>query len=207
MRIGVLALQGDFREHIAMLLQLGVKSVTVRSNSDLKNIDGLIIPGGESTTMLTLMYNLNLFQPIKELAEGGMPIMGTCAGMVLLAGEVTNIDMKTLGIMDIRLRRNGFGRQVDSFEMDIPIPTLKGGPFHAIFIRAPLVENVGPRAEVIAGLPEGGAVAVRQDNLLGLAFHPEMTGDIRLHEYFLDIVSSAKMVENKTRWKFGIEVS
>jgi 5'-phosphate synthase pdxT subunit len=197
MKIGVLALQGDFREHLAMVSQLGVDNIAVRSAGELKGLNGLIIPGGESTTALILMHNFGLIEPIRKLAKNGMPIMGTCAGMIHLAKEVLSPNMETLGLMDITVRRNGFGRQIDSFEIDIPITILPGGSFHAIFIRAPVIERVGPAVEVLARLPDDKAIAVKEENLVALAFHPELTLDTRLHEYFLAMASSAKIIENK----------
>lgn len=197
MKIGVLALQGDFREHLAMVSRLGVDNIAVRSAGELKGLNGLIIPGGESTTALILMHNFGLIEPIRKLAKNGMPIMGTCAGMIHLAKEVLSPNMETLGLMDITVRRNGFGRQIDSFEIDIPITILPGGSFHAIFIRAPVIERVGPAVEVLARLPDDKAIAVKEENLVALAFHPELTLDTRLHEYFLAMASSSKIIENK----------
>jgi len=189
MKIGVLALQGDFREHLAMVSRLGVDNIAVRSAGELKGLNGLIIPGGESTTALILMHNFGLIEPIRKLVKNGMPIMGTCAGAIQLAREVLNHHMETLGLMDITVRRNAFGHQLNSFETDIPISILPEGPYHAIFIRAPIIERVGPGIEVLAKLPDGKAIAVKEGNLVALAFHPELTLDTRLHEYFLTMVS------------------
>jgi 5'-phosphate synthase pdxT subunit len=195
-KIGVLALQGAFTEHIKMLENLGVKAFEVRLPKDIEGIDGLIIPGGESTTIGKLAVRYKLVDPIKALAKAGKPIWGTCAGMILLAKEIGR-KQPLIGIMDIVVRRNAFGRQIDSFEVDIPIPSLekvsKGSkkPFRAIFIRAPLIEKVGPEVEVLARLEDGTIVAARQNNLLVTAFHPELTDDARFHRYFLDMVDKA----------------
>jgi len=200
MKIGVLALQGGFIEHIHMLQKLGVEAVPVYNPNELEAIDGLIIPGGESTTILKLLHDFALFKPLKKKAENGLPIMGTCAGMVLLASKVTNPDMATLGLMDIAVRRNAFGRQVDSFQAEIDLPALGEEPFAAIFIRAPFIESAGDGVEVLGKLADGTAVAVRQENYLAIAFHPELGGDRRLHRYFLDIVadSACKSADKKT---------
>jgi 5'-phosphate synthase pdxT subunit len=194
-KIGVLALQGAFTEHIKMLENLGVKAFEVRLPKDIEGIDGLIIPGGESTTIGKLAVRYKLVDPIKALAKAGKPIWGTCAGMILLAKEIGR-KQPLIGIMDIVVRRNAFGRQIDSFEVDIPISSLekisKGKkPFRAIFIRAPLIEKVGPEVEVLARLEDGTIVAARQNNLLVTAFHPELTDDARFHRYFLDMVDKA----------------
>ncbi|HEX77781.1 MAG TPA: pyridoxal 5'-phosphate synthase glutaminase subunit PdxT [Dehalococcoidia bacterium] len=186
-RIGVLALQGAFIEHISRLNSLSVDAFPVRLPHQLEGIDGLIIPGGESTTIGRLMALYELAPKIRQLAQEGLPIMGTCAGLILLAKEATDLTWEPLGLMDIQVRRNAFGRQVDSFEVDLPIPVLGPQPFHAIFIRAPVIEKVGPDLEVLSQLPDGRAVAVRQDNLLATAFHPELEGDVRFHRYFLSL--------------------
>jgi 5'-phosphate synthase pdxT subunit len=192
MKIGVLALQGDFIEHIRLLKKMGVKALPVRRPDQLKAVDGLVIPGGESTTMLNLMHSYNLFQPIRELAQGGLPLMGTCAGMILLAKRVSHPDMETLSLMDIEVRRNAFGRQVDSFEVELDMPFLGNGPFPAVFIRAPLIESASPEVDILSRLTDGTIVAARQENLLALAFHPELGGDARIHRYFLEIASSCQ---------------
>lgn len=191
MQIGVLALQGAFIEHISVMQELGVEASPVRLPNQLDGLDGLIIPGGESTAILQLMQSFSLFQPLRELAKAGLPILGTCAGMICLAKNASNYDMETLAVMDIVVKRNAFGRQIDSFEAELPIPVLGDKPFPAIFIRAPFIEGVGPKIEVLARLPGGVAVACRQDKLVATAFHPELTTDLRLHNYFLRIVSSA----------------
>jgi 5'-phosphate synthase pdxT subunit len=189
MKIGVLALQGAFIEHTHVLDMLGVEATQVRKPDELKGLDGLIIPGGESTTMLNLANNYGLIEPLRKLGLDGFPMMGTCAGMILLAKTVTNSDIKTLGLMDIKVRRNAFGRQPDSFETDLDIKVLGDKPFHSVFIRAPLIEEASSNVEILSKLDNGTIVAVRQDNMLGISFHPELTDDSRMHEYFLKIVS------------------
>lgn len=190
MRIGVLALQGAFMEHIQALEQLGLKASPVRLPGHLDGLDGLIIPGGESTTISKLMLDFGLMQPVRDLAQAGLAVLGTCAGMVLMAREVIDLQIESLGLMDVRVRRNAFGRQVDSFEADINMPVLGERPYHAVFIRAPVIEDVGPEVEVLAQLSDGAVVAAREGRLVAWAFHPELTGDWRLHQYFLDIVDS-----------------
>ena len=193
MKIGVLALQGAFIEHITILQQLGVEASPVRLPNELGGLDGLIIPGGESTTILNLMQSFNFIQPLKELAQAGLPILGTCAGMVCLAKKVSNSinsNMETLAVMDMEVRRNAFGRQVDSFETELPVPALGDEPFAAIFIRAPIIERAGPQVEILAKLPNDIAVAARQGKLVVSAFHPELSHDLRFHRYFLKIVVS-----------------
>jgi 5'-phosphate synthase pdxT subunit len=188
MKIGVLALQGDFREHVEMLKRLGVEPVEVRLPEQLRDLDGLIIPGGESTTIGKLATQYGLIEPIRRMAAQGKPIWGTCAGMIVLARDV-GMRQPLVGVMDVKVKRNAFGRQVDSFEADLDIPELKNGdtsPFHAIFIRAPLMESVGPGVKVLAELEDGTIVAARQGNLLATSFHPELTGDTRFHKYFLE---------------------
>jgi 5'-phosphate synthase pdxT subunit len=191
MKIGVLALQGAFLEHIEILQKLNVAAVAVRLPPELKGLDGLIIPGGESTSILNLMHGFALFQPLQKLAKRGLPIWGTCAGMILLANKVTDSDLKTLAIMDIAVRRNAFGRQIDSFETDLAVPALGKAPYHAVFIRAPVISNVGKSVEVLAKLDDGTPCAARQGTLLVTSFHPELTDDHRFHKYFLKIVSQA----------------
>ena len=197
MKIGILALQGDFAEHINIIDKLGIQPIEIRQPAQLEALDCLIIPGGESTTMLKLMHSYNLFQPIKELANNGLPIMGTCAGMVLLAKKVSNPDMNTLSLMDIEVKRNAFGRQLDSFETKIAIPLLCDEPFPAVFIRAPLINNAGPDVDIIGRLPDNKIVAARQGNILALSFHPELSNDSRIHRYFLEKVASYKSEGNK----------
>ena len=197
MKIGILALQGDFAEHINIIDKLGIQPIEIRQPAQLEALDGLIIPGGESTTMLKLMHSYNLFQPIKELANNGLPIMGTCAGMVLLGKKVSNPDMNTLSLMDIEVKRNAFGRQLDSFETKIAIPLLGDKPFPAVFIRAPLIDSAGPDVNIIGRLPDNKIVAALQGNILALSFHPELSNDSRIHRYFLEIVASYKSEGNK----------
>jgi 5'-phosphate synthase pdxT subunit len=192
MKIGILALQGAFIEHAHTLDRLGIDSIQVRKPGELKSLDGLIIPGGESTTMLNLANNYELIEPLRKLGLDGFPMMGTCAGMILLAKTVSNSDIKTLGLMDIKVMRNAFGRQPDSFETDLDIKALGDKPFHSVFIRAPLIEEAADNVEILAKLDNGTIVAVRQGNILGMSFHPELTDDSRMHEYFLKIVSENK---------------
>ncbi len=192
MKIGVLALQGAFIEHISAIQKLGAEASPVRLPKELNNLDGLIIPGGESTSILNLMQGFNLVQPLRELAQAGFPILGTCAGMICLAKRVShsnNSNTETLALMDMEVRRNAFGRQADSFETELPVPALGDKPFPAVFIRAPIVENASPQVEISAKLPNGATVAARQQKLLATAFHPELTGDLRFHDYFLKIVA------------------
>lgn len=185
-RIGIMALQGAFVEHRASLRRLGVCSVEVRLPEDLPELDGLIIPGGESTTISRLMSEYGLLEPVRELAGRGLPIMGTCAGMILLAKRAIGLTTGTLGLMDIEVERNAFGRQVDSFETALSIPALGSEPFPAVFIRAPLLRSSGPGVDILARLPDGTAVAARQSRLLVAAFHPELTTDTRFHAYFVE---------------------
>jgi 5'-phosphate synthase pdxT subunit len=189
MKVGVLALQGTFIEHIDIMRQLGVEAPPIRLPNELDSLDGLIIPGGESTTMLRLMESFRLIQPIRELARDGLPIWGTCAGMVLLAKSVSNYEMETLGLMDMQIRRNAFGSQIDSFEVDLEIPLVGEEPFHAVFIRAPVIKEAEPGVKILSRLPDGIIVAARQNRLLACAFHPEFTDDLRFHSYFLNMVS------------------
>lgn len=190
--IGVLALQGDFAEHIQALRKLGVEAREVRLPSDLEGLDGLIIPGGESTTMTRLMEDYGLREPIRERAASGWPIWGTCAGMILLAKHATDLDRPNLALMDIDVRRNAFGRQIDSFEEDLLVKGLAGGPFHAVFIRAPVIERVHEGVEVLAVTERGEPVAAQQGHLIATAFHPELTDDLRFHRYFVDLVEAQK---------------
>lgn len=187
MRVGVLALQGDFGEHMAMVRRLGAQAREVRLPEELPGLDGLIIPGGESTTIGKLATTYGLLEPIRAMARAGRPIWGTCAGMILLAREAVDgmPGQPLLGLMDTVVVRNGFGRQVESFEDDLPVPALDGPPFRAVFIRAPYIQSWGPAVTVLARLEEGQVVAARQDRLLATAFHPELTEDVRFHHYFL----------------------
>jgi 5'-phosphate synthase pdxT subunit len=186
--IGVLALQGDFREHREVLDRLGVAAPEVRLPTDLAGLDGLIIPGGESTTIVKLMQSSGLLDPLRRLASDGFPMWGTCAGMILLAKRLDETGTPALHAMDLTVRRNAFGRQVDSFEADLAISALGDAPFHAVFIRAPIIEDVGPAVEVLARLADGTPVAARQGRLLATAFHPELTRDPRFHLLFLEMV-------------------
>jgi 5'-phosphate synthase pdxT subunit len=191
-KVGVLALQGDFREHIAVLRSLGADAVPVKRPEELERVAGLVIPGGESSVMDKLSRLFGLAEPLKAAISSGMPVYGTCAGLIMLADTVLDsIDgQQTLGGFDLVVRRNAFGSQLDSFETDLEIPVLGDPPVHAVFIRAPVVESVGPKATALAELSDGRVVAVEQDNLLGTSFHPEMTGDTRFHEYFLGKVAA-----------------
>ncbi|WP_344413431.1 pyridoxal 5'-phosphate synthase glutaminase subunit PdxT [Pseudonocardia ailaonensis] len=195
--VGVLALQGDVREHLAALTAAGVAAVPVRRASELAAVDGLVLPGGESTTMSKLLEIFELLEPLRERLADGLPAYGSCAGMILLAGEVLDgrPDQRQLGGLDVVVRRNAFGRQVDSFETDLDFTGI--GSVRAVFIRAPWVEKVGSDVEVLAAVPEeaaqasGRIVAVRQGNVLATSFHPELTGDGRVHALFADVVRAA----------------
>ena len=188
-RIGVLALQGAFAEHIASLEKLNVEALAIRSAQDFSSLDGLIIPGGESTTIGRLMVPYGFVEELRGLSHNRFPIFGTCAGMILLAKTVLGLGLETIGTMDIKVRRNAFGRQVDSFEASLSVPALGEAPFPAVFIRAPIIVGAEPEVEILARLPDGTPVAARQGNLLVSAFHPELTSDLRFHAYFLDVVS------------------
>jgi len=189
MRIGVLASQGAFAEHMVVLLKLGVAALPVRLPGELKGLDGLIIPGGESTSISKLMRDYDLMGEVGDLAGNGLPIFGTCAGMILLAREISDATVEPLGVMAITVRRNAFGRQRDSFEAELSIPVLGKKPFPGVFIRAPKIIGTGDGVEVLARLDDGTVVAARQGKLLASAFHPELTDDPRFHKYFLDIVA------------------
>jgi 5'-phosphate synthase pdxT subunit len=188
--VGVLALQGDFAEHQAMLKRLGAETREVRLPPDLESLDALIIPGGESTTISRLMALYGLAQPIRAFAAR-RPVWGTCAGMIVMAKHASDLDRETLRLIDIDVVRNAFGRQVDSFETDLSFEEVGGGPIHAVFIRAPLVRAVGPEVKVLARLADGTIVAAREGHLLVTAFHPELTGDTRLHAYFLSLAGAS----------------
>jgi 5'-phosphate synthase pdxT subunit len=195
--VGVFALQGDVREHLRVLESLGASVTGVRRVAELDACDGLVIPGGESTTMFKLARTFDLFEPIQQRIKEGMPVFGTCAGMIMLADRIEDgtADQETLGGLDITVRRNAFGRQVDSFEGDVSFAGLDD-PVHGVFIRAPWVEEAGPEVEVLArvdeeGAPDGAAgriVAVRQGSLMATSFHPEVDGDGRIHRLFLDLI-------------------
>ncbi|NOY99573.1 MAG: pyridoxal 5'-phosphate synthase glutaminase subunit PdxT [Chloroflexi bacterium] len=191
MKIGVLALQGDFAEHIVMLDRLGVETAEVRLPEHLDDLDGLIIPGGESTTIGKLSVDFGLFEPLRDFGRA-RAIWGTCAGAIFLSKDARR-DQPLLGLMDITVERNAFGRQVDSFEADLDIEPLElatktDAPYHAVFIRAPIIESVSGEAKVLSVLPDGRIVAAQQGHLLATSFHPELTGDTRFHEYFLSLV-------------------
>jgi len=199
--IGVLALQGDVREHLRELRGCGARATTVRRAGELATVDGLVLPGGESTTISRLLDVFDLLEPLRKRLAGGMPALGSCAGMILLATEVLDgrPDQHQLDAVDMTVRRNAFGRQVDSFEADLDLTQVAGGPIRAVFIRAPWVERVGPGVQVLARVPDtpaagpaaGRIVAVRQGSVLAAAFHPELTGDGRVHRLFCDMVRSA----------------
>lgn len=196
MQVGVLALQGDVTEHGAALADLGVAHRPVRRPEDLVGLDGIVLPGGESTTMSVLLESSGLSGPLAEALGAGLPAFGTCAGMILLAAAVSDgrADQRTFGAIEMSVRRNGFGRQLESFETDLEVPALEDGPLHAVFIRAPLVESVGDDVEVLARVPvdgDGGAgtaVLCREGDVLVSAFHPELTDDRRLHAYFVSMI-------------------
>jgi 5'-phosphate synthase pdxT subunit len=181
MKIGVLALQGAFREHLDTLRAIGVEGVRVREPRDLDGASGLILPGGESTTMRQLIERWGLRQPIMDLAERGAPIFGTCAGMIVLSREIAGGEEPILPLLDVTVERNAFGRQLDSFEADLPVPILGDRPVHAVFIRAPIIERTSPEVDVLARLDDGRIVAVRERNVLATAFHPELAGETRFH--------------------------
>ena len=185
--VGVLALQGDFREHREMLERLGHAVREIRKAEQLEGLDALIIPGGESTTIARLLISNDLREPIREFCASGRPVWGTCAGAILLAREVDNLDRPGIEMMEISVKRNAFGRQLDSFEADLEVKGLEGRPFHAVFIRAPLITEVRKPATALCRLADGTIVAARQGNMLATSFHPELTGDPRLHAYFLTI--------------------
>ena len=181
MKIGVLALQGAFREHLLTLDAIGVEGVPVRLPADLDDVAGLILPGGESTTMRKLIDRWGLRQPMLDLAASGAPIFGTCAGMIVLAREIVGGEEPILPLLDVSVRRNAFGRQLDSFEADLPVPVLGDQPVHGVFIRAPIIERSGADVDILARLDDGRIVAVRERNIIATAFHPELAGETRFH--------------------------
>ena len=200
-RIGVLGLQGDFREHLDTFERLGAAAIDVRRPDQLDDIDALVIPGGESTTIGKLAQQYGFIPKLKQRVAEGMAVWGTCAGAIFIARDVPGHPHPLAGLMDIRVRRNAFGRQIDSFESDLTVPAIGGGPFPAVFIRAPLIESVGANVEVLATLDDTGAgvaeraatiVAARQGKLLATSFHPELTHDDRFHEYFLSFVGGSR---------------
>lgn len=192
-RIGVLALQGDFREHIASLTELGADVVPLRRPEEIDTLDGVVIPGGESSVMDKLSRTFGVAEPLGDAIRAGLPAYGTCAGMIMLSSRIAAgiPGQQTLDVLDTTVRRNAFGNQNDSFETDIPMPALGDAPVHAVFIRAPVVEEHGGGVEVLGALADGQVVAVQQDNVLASAFHPEVAGEDRFHRRFLDIVRSA----------------
>ena len=196
MTVGVLALQGDFREHAQLLRSLGAEVDLVRRPEELARVDGLVIPGGESSVMDKLARAFGLADPLRAAVRAGLPVYGTCAGLIMLADTVVDgiRGQESIGGLDISVRRNAFGSQTQSFETDLDIPVLGEKPVHAVFIRAPVVDTVGRRATALARLPDGRCVAVEQGRLLGTSFHPEITGEHRFHEYFLGTVASARFL-------------
>ena len=191
--MGVLALQGDFREHLAVLTSLGAEAVAVRRPEELASVAGLVIPGGESTVMDKLSRTFGMAEPLRAAVDAGLPMYGTCAGLIMLADRIVDgsAGQRSIGGLDVAVRRNAFGSQNDSFETDIPMPALGEAPVHAVFIRAPVVEQHGPDVQVLGALADGQVVAVQQDNVLASAFHPEVAGEDRFHRRFLDMVRSA----------------
>jgi 5'-phosphate synthase pdxT subunit len=187
-RIGVLALQGDVREHVEAIREIGAEPVQVRLPRDFDELDALILPGGESTTMRRLIDRNGLREPILALAGRGAPLLGTCAGMILLAARLTDREEPILGLLDVEVQRNAYGRQLDSYEADLDMPALGDEPLHGVFIRAPVVVEAGPDVEILARDAQGRAIAVRQGNVLATAFHPELTRDRRLHRLLLEMV-------------------
>ncbi len=197
MLVGVLALQGDVDEHIAALHRAGAEAIAVKTPADLERVDGLVIPGGESTTVMKLLDRFHLAAPIKARVKDGMPLWGTCMGMIVAAHDVADLDQPTLDLIDITVRRNAFGRQNESAEIGLPVAALGEEPFPAIFIRAPWIERTGPSVELLAER-DGHGVMVRQRDVLGTSFHPELTSDARVHAYFLKMVAEAKKNVGKT---------
>lgn len=199
--IGVLALQGDAREHLRRIEAAGASGIQVRRTSELDGVDGLILPGGESTTIAKLLNIFEVMEPLRDRIRSGMPVYGSCAGMILLADRILDApaDQDTIGGMDVTVRRNAFGRQVESFENEVPIPVVGEQSFAAVFIRAPWVEQAGPAVEILGrvsgGRADGRVVAVRQGALLATSFHPELTDDGRIHTFFVDMVRGSKSKE------------
>jgi pyridoxal 5'-phosphate synthase pdxT subunit len=209
--IGVLALQGDVREHLAALREQGAEAVPVRRPEELAGLDGLVIPGGESTTIAKLAQRFGLLEPLRAALRSGLPAYGTCAGMILLADRILDApaDQETIGGLDVTVRRNAFGRQVDSFESELALQGIDGGPMHAVFIRAPWIEEAGDGVEilgrVVGGAADGRIVAARQGNLVATSFHPELTGDHRVHALFVDLVRAHLAEQDTTRSDAGDE--
>lgn len=190
--VGVLSLQGDFREHLQAFERLGIAAIPVKRRTELDSVSGLVLPGGESTTIGKLARIFDLFNPIVDAIQGGLPVFGTCAGLIMLADEITDgiVGQETFGGLDVVVQRNAFGNQLDSFEVDLPFTGI-ADQVHAAFIRAPLITRVGPAANVVASLEDGRVVGVVQDNRLGISFHPEVTGEDRIHRYFYDALVCA----------------
>jgi 5'-phosphate synthase pdxT subunit len=191
-RVGVLALQGDVREHVQVLQRFGVEPLEVRTLAQFDVVDALVIPGGESTVIDKLSRLFGLAKPIREAINNGMPVLGTCAGLIMLASDLADgtADQETFGGLDVTVRRNAFGAQVDSFDTEIAIPAISPDPVRATFIRAPIIERVGDGVSVLAALPDGRVVAAEQGNVIGISFHPEVSGETRIHEYFLQRVNN-----------------
>lgn len=186
-------MQGDVVEHIAALVRMGARAIPVKRREDLERVSGLIIPGGESTTVMKLLDRFGLAKPVRKRVRSGMPLWGTCMGMIVAAHDVIGLDQPTLDVLDVTVRRNAFGRQNDSAEVDLSIPVLGPKPFPAIFIRAPWIERIGPNVEMLAQR-DGRGVMVREANVLGTSFHPELSGDPRVHRYFLHMIEAAASV-------------
>jgi 5'-phosphate synthase pdxT subunit len=190
--VGVLAMQGDFAEHIRHLEAVGARAIEVRTREQLEQCDALIIPGGESTTIARLLLAFDLMEPLRARIRQGLPVWGTCAGAIMLAKHVPALDRPPIGAMDITVDRNAFGRQIDSFEADLDVAGIEDGPLHAVFIRAPVIRDLGPGVEVLSRLEDGRVVACREGPLLATSFHPELTSDSRFHRLFVDLVRRAK---------------
>lgn len=190
--IGVLALQGDVVEHVAAMRRAGAEVIEVKTPAELERVDGIIVPGGESTTVTKLLRRFGLWEPLAQRARAGMPVWGTCMGMIVISAGVEGLAQETLGLLDVRVRRNAFGRQNDSAEVELPVASLGDEPFPAIFIRAPWIESTGPGVDVLAAYRDHG-VMVRQGLVLGTSFHPELTPDDRVHRYFLEMVRTANV--------------
>ncbi len=190
--VGVLSLQGDFREHLQVFERLGIPAIAVKRRAELDSVSGLVLPGGESTTIGKLARIFDLFNPIVDAIQGGLPVFGTCAGLIMLADQITDgiVGQETFGGLDVVVQRNAFGNQLDSFEVDLPFQGI-AEHVHAAFIRAPLITEVGPAASVVASLEDGRVVGVVQGNRLGISFHPEVTGEDRIHRYFYDALVCA----------------
>lgn len=197
MKIGVLALQGAVSEHIQMLSDLGVAASAIRLPSQLNSIDGLVIPGGESTTISKLLHDYQFMEPLQKLASQGFPLMGTCAGMILLARKATDFPWQTIGAIDIEVKRNAFGRQVDSFEADLSIPVLGTNSYRGIFIRAPIIEKINPAVDVLCRLYDD-VIAVQQGTSIACSFHPELTNDSRIHAYFINLITGEAVAQDSS---------